>query len=274
MAEYYVLNKANRELFMPFIPEYIRETFAKEEKIVIGAVEDNLAIGALTGTIKDSVFLIDYIAVSPDYQKKHIATEMIEFLQEKMDDMKVEELLATYSLGTSYAEALHNIFESTDFDIEQADEHAFKVADLKNVKNIAFFEGKELDVLSLENVPVTILRQFNQKLKNDYGNVGSVNWDNFDKEMSFVKINEVDEIEFCLLVNTVGGNVGLDWMHVGTKDLKDLSEILAALVYKTEATCGQDSYISVLDESAKAFFKGLLPNAEVMVISEYETALY
>ena len=75
------VGEKNLEYFLPFLGDEVRPEWG-----IIGAVEDDSAIGAIAFELRDNMAIMKSLFVDEDYRKQYVGTSLISHIKENYPD--------------------------------------------------------------------------------------------------------------------------------------------------------------------------------------------
>lgn len=252
MPEYYLLDQEHKQKFMPFLNTEDRTDPNVE---VLGVVEDNTAVGALSfsGVGKGDA-QIHSMAVASNWRRRGLASGMLEEMRRIMPDLGYYRLSAIVTDEREQLPILQTLVNS-DFYLEDgmpaAECPLSALLDSPVMK--PFLETESKDVIPLGRVPDAALKKLNAELVNGGHLRLPLEWDRFSPALSFCAMPKEAEVASCICIHSWESGVYVDWAYARPKAARTLMSVLAASLSAASAEYGPEGLCSaVLANEASA----------------------
>lgn len=230
-ADCYLLDEAHVTPFLPFLYPSGREDAQKGRIRVIGAAKNGAAIGALAFSTAAETAVIQSIAVSPEYQRKGFALDMLQYLRDVLPLLDCWEITATLAPDLPGREAVEAILKQTGFQQEQGP--ALVDCSLSAFQAAAslqpFFPPENRKkAIPLSRVPDLSRRALNVELQEK--GAAALDWEHFDPDLSFCGLPDGTSISCCVGLSRRENGVQVEWLYVRANAARTMAEVLAAAI--------------------------------------------
>ncbi|MCR5482503.1 MAG: GNAT family N-acetyltransferase [Clostridia bacterium] len=258
MAEYFVLEQQNMKFFSKFVPAVFFEDAQKGNSRIIGALEKQVVVGATNFSVVGNTAIINYLSVSPDYENKKIAHGMLEFLETISAKLGVDQITTAFPEKSETAPKCEKIVTNLGYHPDNEMEIArFLLKDLLDANVVKFFKGKKLSAQPLSRIPQQLLTSFNSEAVSDGRIDVPLKWDSYDKNLSFIKLNQAQKIESCICSSVGTDCMAILWLYSDATDNESKAELLTILSSFASKLYGEDFPVETVieDDEAKKLIK-------------------
>ncbi len=258
MAEYFVLEQQNMKFFSKFVPKVFFEDAEKGNSRIIGALEKQVVVGAMNFAVVGNVAIVNYVAVSPDYENKKIAQGMFEYLETISAKLGIDQITTAFVENSETAPKCEKIVKNLGFHPDNDMEIArFLLKDLLDAHVVKFFIGTKLSAQPLGKVPTQLLNSFNNEAVSKGRIDVPLKWDSYDKNLSFVKMNQAQKIESCICSAVGTDCMTILWLYSEITDNESKAELLTVLSSFASKIYGEDFPVETVveDDEAKKLIK-------------------
>lgn len=252
MPEYYLLDQEHKQKFMSFLNTEDRTDPNVE---VLGVVEDNTAVGALSFSgVGEGDAQIHSMAVASNWRRRGLASGMLEEMRRIMPDLGYYRLSAIVTDEREQLPILQTLVNS-DFYLEDgmpaAECPLSALLDSPVMK--PFLETESKDVIPLGRVPDAALKKLNAELVNGGHLRLPLEWDRFSPALSFCAMPKEAEVASCICIHSWESGVYVDWAYARPKAARTLMSVLAASLSAASAEYGPEGLCAaVLANEASA----------------------
>ena len=261
MADYYILDRENLKLFLPFLPPALRHGAEQGTFLVAGAVEDELAVGAASFSKAGSEARLESIAVSPEYQRYGIASGLLRYLRSVLPALGCFALNASLAPGQAKETAVKNLLECLGFQaVSGPTMISCPIAALRSSPLLQPLLHSDLrGIVPMKDVPKLRLKELGTSLLQQGTIVSPLDWEVFDPELSFFSLNERQEISCCVCALREENSISVEWLYTTPAGVKRLVLAVVALLRACEERFPPDALFSavLVDGSARNLLEHL-----------------
>lgn len=248
MVEYHLLEAGSLSPFLPFFSPEQQIGLRSGRLTAAGAVEDGAAVGAAAFQKVGTEARLDYIAVSPDFQRRGIATGLLSYLRTVLPLLDCDTLWAdlVHELGPDSPVAC--LLASLGAQAEQGPAViSCPVSALLTSPMLSPLLEKELPgVLPLKDVPPLCLRECRTLLQHAGITAAPLDWELFDPDLSFCGLNAHQEIDSCVCTLRQAQDISVEWIYAAPGGTKQLIFSVVALLQTARAQLPPDARFSAV----------------------------
>ena len=216
------VGEENLEYFLPFLGDDVRPEWG-----IIGAVEDDSAIGAAAFELRDNMAVMRYLFVAEDYRRRGVASELLDEAKRAFFDAGIWNFIVYYDEN----EDLTGFLRSEGFVCAQSDPVYSYPIDramvLKNTKRI-MEKGAGDNTFVYGELQPGIQNKLPLFLEENLISSSMLDSGSFDEDLSFVYIKDGD-IKGLLLAGKEDQDIYLNLLLTDGTDNFIVSCLLAAL---------------------------------------------
>ena len=259
------ISKENIEAFEPLL--FGRRISGSQ--LAVGAIVDDMAVGAALFDAVDEILMLDYIYVSSEYRRKGIATKMINGL---ISEISFAEPSAIHVNFPGEAEDLLGLFLSLHFKL-------FRDGTSFSVSSDAFMQSDVMKKITSQKIRSRIIRvsemtEKNKKTVRDAFEKADL-FPNMaedpalSKDLSIVSLDEKDVPRSCLLAMEGEDTVVIHYLVNFRNETAALLEIINAFSKLVEVKYknGCNIRFVTMDEKMQAFVEKLVDDKELIANS-------
>ena len=202
-----IIDKDNLQYFKTLLlPEALQKLQTDAPVFALGAVDDGMACGALTGGPQGSSFFIDSLFVSPSCRGRGAGTALLnELARIASEQEKLRELRCAYTIDSADHTTLGPFLRGRGFTFEPVDDPVVAVP-LEVLERLTFYKNTQsvCRVYTLAELPDNLLRILDKRLALEGGQLLETPLDQapLDRECSTVTLKN-EEIDACLLLEKI-----------------------------------------------------------------------
>lgn len=241
MAEYYMLDKAHRALFTPFLYPSDRED---PELRVLGAVQGRLAIGAMAvDAAGGGGAVLRSVAVSPEWQRRGVALGMLHEARTVLPQLGCESLRATLAPDLPGREPAEALLAKAGFQL------AGEAPAIAECPLSAFLESPALrpflgkrhpGVVPLGQIPRVSLKKLTAGLMQGGHLALPLDWQRFSPTLSFCGMPDGTNVTCCVCLRRWEKGVYVEWVYTRPASTRTMMEAIAAAVSSSVEECGPE----------------------------------
>ncbi|MBU5435512.1 GNAT family N-acetyltransferase [Pseudoflavonifractor sp. MSJ-37] len=248
MTEYHLLDAASLPPFLPFFSSEWQAGLRSGLLTAAGAVEDGVAVGAAAFQRIGADARLDYIAVSPDFQRQGIATGLLSYLRTVLPLLDCDTLWTdlVHELGPDSPGA--RLLASLGAQAEQGPAViSCPVSALLTSPMLSPLLEKEFpSVLPLRDVPLLCLRECQSLLHHTGITAAPLDWETFDPDLSFCGLNAQQEIDSCVCTLRQAQDISVEWIYAAPGRTKQLIFSVVALLQTARTQLPPDARFSAV----------------------------
>lgn len=240
MAETYLLDRAHRTQFTPFLYPSDRADPALR---VFGAVEDRLAVGALAvETVHGGGAVLRSVAVSPDWQRRGVALGMLRQARTVLPQLGCGQLRAVLAPALPGREPTESLLKKAGF---QSAGTAPAVAEcplsaiLSSPVLKPFLGKRQPGVLPLGKIPRPALRKLSQELVQGGLLALPLDWERFSPTLSFCGMPDGVNVTCCICLRRWEQGVYVEWAYTKPAAMKTMMSAIASSAAAAGEECGE-----------------------------------
>lgn len=261
MADYYILNQKSLTLFLPFLHPDDQQGATCGELRVVGAVEEQTAVGAAVfSRVGEDAFLRG-IAVSPAYQHQGIAEGMLRYLCSVLPALDCFSLTVSVAPNHPAEPIIAKLMQKLGGEITDGPSLiSCPIAALREsplLKPLLTAESGK--VVSMKDMSGMDLREFGNDLLHKGVISVPMDWETFDPQLSFFGMTEKREISCCVCAVQSGDGISVEWIYTEPSAARELVMAVVALLRRCETVCPPDACFSavLIDDSARKLLERL-----------------
>ena len=261
MANYYLLETSSLALFLPFLPPAQQREAEQGRLRVVGAVEEDLAVGAAAFSRIGDTAQLAYLAVSPAYQKRGIATEMLRYLCSVLPVLDCFAVSVTLTAGHPAEAAMSRIMERLGGQREEGPVQVVcPISALRGSPLLSALLDKHSGrVVSLEQTAAISLRELDAQLLQKGAVSTHVDWSHFDPRLSFFGLDEHHKLNCCICAVREENGISVEWIYTTPSGAKTLIMAVLELLRVCEEEFPPDARFSavLVDSGARKLLERL-----------------
>lgn len=245
MISFYFIKGKETINFTNFLYPSDRKNAEAEKVYIVGAVDDETAVGALTWSLKDDVAQIHSIVLADAYRGIGISKMLLRFFMERAILFDAYEIQADLSTNDTAFQKLDALFRQEGFTVHEGSlvfqmplSRLSQLPIMKEVKEDRKGEIKKLAMVSQHE-----RFKFQDHMMQNKALMSELDWDLYDKELSFLGFRESKAV--CgLFISDNGTSVHIEWIYVEKQDVLLFASVLKAVQNALEARHGKEVQIS------------------------------
>ncbi len=247
------VGEKNLEYFLPFLGDEV-----SPEWQVIGAVEDDAAIGAAAFELRDNMAIMKSIFVDEDYRRRGVASELLDAAKRAYSDVGIWNFLAYYDEN----EELTAFLNSEGFACAQSDPvYTYPILKALVSKKIGRIleTGTDKNTFAYKDLLPEMKRKVPTFLEQRDISSSMIDRGSFDEELSFVYVKD-GNIKGVLLARGAEPNVYLNLLITDGTDNLIAFRLLAALpmVIRENTNYDGDLVMAVANEQVRKNLESFL----------------
>lgn len=277
MAETYLLDKAHRALFTPFLYPSDRTDPTLH---VLGAVEDRLAVGALAvDAAGGGGAVLRSVAVSPEWQRRGVALGMLHQARTVLPQLGCGQLRAVLAPALPGREPAESLLKKAGF---RSAETSPAIAEcplsaILSAPVLKPFLGKrQPGVVPLGKIPRPALRKLSQELVQGGLLALPLDWERFSPTLSFCGMPDGINVTCCVCLRRWEQGVYVEWAYTRPASMKTMMSAIASAAAAAGEACGPEGRCGAVltNDAASSLLEKLAGTAlEKRAASCYEMEL-
>lgn len=271
MIHFYFIKGREAVNFSDFIYPEDRKRAEAGNIYIVGAVDDETAVGALTWGLKGDVAQIYSIVLADAYQGKGIARQLLSFFKERVILFDAYEIQADLLASDSAFCKLDDLFRQEGFTVHEGSLFfQMSLADLSLLPIMG--KVKEDRTGSIKKLAAISQRErfkFQNHMMKSGKLMSELDWSLFDEELSFLGFRESKAV--CgLFISDQGTGVHVEWIYVEMQNAPLFFSAMKAVVNAVEARYGREVQFSgvLATEKSEEFFIKLVGDRKERVTGQ------
>ena len=260
------IDDSNIGMFGRFIPGDVRDAIKRGEPIAaFGWTVEQIAAGALCGTVRNGVFEIVSLYVAPSYRKMGGGRFLLEMALTIAEDY-VKEVRIDYLEEDEEHTLLTEFLEHMEFDSVDDDIEATYVTTINDVSMEKLFKKDEGFLSkSFSEADPLVLRKVESVVKKSLEPIseGGFSSDEVDSEVSRF-IGNADKYAYAVVEKLGDGSIMLSAVVNDTDKPENVMLLLADAFKAARSRYSPDTklYISVINDISRRLVENILPSAK------------
>lgn len=276
--EAFSITNENIEVFYPLLPEEFQKQEIDENIVLLGAAQtndagENHACATMVISVAgDSLLLINWILVAPEYRNLGAGTAMMELLQDLAKQMNMK-VIAVFSQESEANESdLYRFFNKYGFNISERESKEYSVflSELDKSESLNREQTNQKGIVKLKDVTPRMIAELNKTLA-EQGMLlsGPISKEYCISDISIVHV-ENDSITSCVVFRELGDKtIELSFTYSGKRAPMQMYSLL---VHAKHLLCQRydadtELVIPCVTVVSRKLAEAFIPSARVSLIS-------
>lgn len=265
MILFYFVKDKESVNFSNFLYPADRRNAERGNVYIVGAVDDETAVGALTWSLIDHVAQIHSIVLADAYQGKGISKQLLRFFMERVILFDAYEIQTNLIKNDDSFYKLDALFRQEGFTVHEGS--LFFQVSLTSLSQLPVMkkikEDRTGNVKKLAMASQYERFKFQTHMMRSNELMSELDWDLYDEELSFLGFREARAV--CgLFISDNGTGVHIEWMYVEKPDTLLFFSAMKAAQNAVEARYGKNVLVSgvLATQKSEQFFSKLLEDGK------------
>ena len=264
------IGKEEVEYFTNFLLEdSVAAIRSGNPQVALGVSEDGVACGAIAGVLKEHVFIIKSLYISPDYRGKGYGSDLLDFLRYFLrNHTKVQGIMISYTITEEEHLSLQPFLEKAFFQQEEDWGRTIYGIKLKDVKESPLYDVSSVcpsHIIPFTEISTNLLENAaqNAQLAEVPLPESSLTSDKICKELSCA-VMEKDKVKgFAVVDYSFAGHLTLSSIWTEECGIQQLPVLLKIIMNKAYEVYSEDTcvYFQAVNSSSVKLVKSLVPMA-------------